>query len=212
MALCGAHSKRTGQPCRARAMPNGRCNIHGGKSLIGIASGTFQTGRWSKHVPTRLAARVAESEADPNLISLRSEIALLDGRIAELLEQVDNSEAGELWKRCKEAMREYDQAKSPESQYEALGSLRFYINEGYKDYMSWMDIRHTIEDRRRLADSERQRLKDMQAMIDAKSVTVLIGQIGLIIRDHVTDRDTLRKIAASIGALTPSDAQGCDTG
>jgi hypothetical protein len=29
---CGAQSKRTGKPCRAAAMPNGRCKVHGGKS------------------------------------------------------------------------------------------------------------------------------------------------------------------------------------
>lgn len=30
--LCGAHCKRTGQPCRAPAMANGRCRVHGGLS------------------------------------------------------------------------------------------------------------------------------------------------------------------------------------
>jgi hypothetical protein len=29
---CGARSKRTGKPCRAAAMPNSRCKVHGGKS------------------------------------------------------------------------------------------------------------------------------------------------------------------------------------
>ena len=29
---CGARCKRTGKPCRAAAMPNGRCKVHGGKS------------------------------------------------------------------------------------------------------------------------------------------------------------------------------------
>jgi len=29
---CGARSKRTAKPCRAAAMPNGRCKVHGGKS------------------------------------------------------------------------------------------------------------------------------------------------------------------------------------
>src|SRR5215467_8980254 len=29
---CAARSKRTGKPCRAAAMPNGRCKLHGGKS------------------------------------------------------------------------------------------------------------------------------------------------------------------------------------
>lgn len=29
---CGAHSRRTGMPCRQPAMTNGRCRLHGGKS------------------------------------------------------------------------------------------------------------------------------------------------------------------------------------
>ena len=29
---CGATCKRTGQPCRSPAMPNGRCRMHGGTS------------------------------------------------------------------------------------------------------------------------------------------------------------------------------------
>lgn len=29
---CGANAKRTGQSCRAPAMANGRCRLHGGKS------------------------------------------------------------------------------------------------------------------------------------------------------------------------------------
>jgi len=29
---CGAHSRRTGKPCRQPAMANGRCRMHGGKS------------------------------------------------------------------------------------------------------------------------------------------------------------------------------------
>lgn len=29
---CGAHSRRTGKPCMAPAMKNGRCRMHGGKS------------------------------------------------------------------------------------------------------------------------------------------------------------------------------------
>lgn len=32
LALCGAKSKRTGQPCRQPAMKNGRCRLHGGRS------------------------------------------------------------------------------------------------------------------------------------------------------------------------------------
>ncbi len=29
---CGAHARSTGAPCRAKALPNGRCRNHGGAS------------------------------------------------------------------------------------------------------------------------------------------------------------------------------------
>jgi hypothetical protein len=29
---CGAYARTTGKPCKAPAMPNGRCRMHGGKS------------------------------------------------------------------------------------------------------------------------------------------------------------------------------------
>ena len=29
---CGAHCRTTGQPCKAPAMKNGRCRMHGGKA------------------------------------------------------------------------------------------------------------------------------------------------------------------------------------
>jgi hypothetical protein len=31
---CGAHSRRTGQPCRNGAMPNGRCRMHGCRVVV----------------------------------------------------------------------------------------------------------------------------------------------------------------------------------
>lgn len=30
--ICGAHSRRTGQPCQSAPMTNGRCRMHGGAS------------------------------------------------------------------------------------------------------------------------------------------------------------------------------------
>jgi hypothetical protein len=46
---CGAHSRRSGQPCRQPAMANGRCRMHGGLST-GAPKGNrnaFKHGRYS---------------------------------------------------------------------------------------------------------------------------------------------------------------------
>jgi hypothetical protein len=44
---CGAHSRRTGKPCRNGAMANGRCRMHGGTSTgapVGEANGNYRHG------------------------------------------------------------------------------------------------------------------------------------------------------------------------
>jgi hypothetical protein len=44
---CGAKT-RGGRKCRAGAMPNGRCRMHGGKAPSGRANGAFRTGKFTK--------------------------------------------------------------------------------------------------------------------------------------------------------------------
>ena len=46
---CGAKT-RHGTRCRGLAMKNGRCRMHGGSSLAGIASPSFKDGRRSKYL------------------------------------------------------------------------------------------------------------------------------------------------------------------
>jgi hypothetical protein len=49
--LCGAKKRRKDETCRAPAMPNGRCRIHGGLSLGGIAHPNYKHGGRSKYFP-----------------------------------------------------------------------------------------------------------------------------------------------------------------
>src|SRR4051812_28697546 len=94
---CGAKT-RNGAPCRTRPMPNGRCRMHGGKSLSGPASPTFTTGRHSKYLPARLLARYQEMTQDAELLALRDEIALIDARISDVLQRVERGESSRIWR------------------------------------------------------------------------------------------------------------------
>ena len=54
---CGAHSRRTGQPCRNPAMANGRCRMHGGKSPgapKGKGNGNYRHGGRSKEAQSKV--------------------------------------------------------------------------------------------------------------------------------------------------------------
>jgi hypothetical protein len=52
-ATCNAKT-RAGGLCQNAPMANGRCRMHGGKSLRGIASPRYKHGRYSKDVLGRL--------------------------------------------------------------------------------------------------------------------------------------------------------------
>ncbi|WP_304363861.1 HGGxSTG domain-containing protein [Jiella marina] len=68
---CGAHSRRTGEPCRAPAMTNGRCRMHGGRST-GPAKGSQNA---LKH-GMRSAEAVAQRKALNALLRENREMAL----------------------------------------------------------------------------------------------------------------------------------------
>lgn len=65
-------------------MPNGKCRMHGGKTPRGIGSVHWRGRGYSKDLPTRLFDRMQRALEDPELLSSRSEVALLDARLGEL--------------------------------------------------------------------------------------------------------------------------------
>jgi hypothetical protein len=86
---CQARKKRTGEQCRRRAVAGMRvCTVHGGLTPRGAASVHFKTGRYSRYLPARLLDKYEDAGTDPRLLELREDIALLDARIAQLLERV----------------------------------------------------------------------------------------------------------------------------
>jgi hypothetical protein len=70
---CGARSKRTGKPCRAAAMPNGRCRIHGGKSTGPLTPEGLERSRranW-KHGYYSREAKAERSRVRAAMLALR---------------------------------------------------------------------------------------------------------------------------------------------
>jgi hypothetical protein len=78
---CKAQSKLSGERCKRWVTP-GRdvCRFHGGKVPRGPALPQFRHGRYSRFLPSRLAATYQTAAKDPELLSLRHEFALVDAR------------------------------------------------------------------------------------------------------------------------------------
>ncbi len=209
MKECGAR-KKDGTPCRAAPMQNGRCRIHGGKTPTGMALPQYKDGRYSRYLPARLAGRYAEAQADGALLELRDDIALVDSRLADLLGRVDSGESGALWQSLMAARSDllaYRRAGDNVRMAEALNLILELIGQGHADYRAWGEVAQVLEQRRRLVESERKRLIELQQTITVEKAMLLIGAIGGIIKAHVQEREVLAKISAEITALVQSEGR-----
>lgn len=207
---CDAKSKRTGAPCKARAVKgSNKCYHHGGKSLSGPASPTFKTGRYSKYLPARLAGRYQEAQEDTELLALRDEVSLVDSRLADLLRRVDTHEAGHWWRELRRVHSEYQSAEKKAD----IPAMRHWLSEwgriaqfGLTDYAAWNEVYNVLEQRRKLVESERKRLVEMQQMITSERAMLLITALVDVVRQHVSDRNTLAAISADVGKLITVDS------
>ncbi len=210
MALCAAR-KTNGEPCKAQAMHGMRvCRVHGGMTPRGLASPHYKTGRYSRSLPARLASRYEAARQDGDLLALREDVALLDARLEDLLARVDTGESGALWQRLMTARMELLEAQRTKDHLGQLAALRDIldlISQGHTDYRAWGEMASVLEQRRRLVESERRRLTETHQMITADKAMLLIGAIVGVIKEHVSERDTLSAISRGIEQLMTIDAE-----
>lgn len=206
--ICGA-KKKNGDYCRSIALkPNGRCRLHGGLSPRGVASARYKSGRYSMDIPARLSQRYNEGRNDPELLSLREEIALTHARMSELLKKVDTKESGMLWKKARDTYKDLRAAISAQDASKMTACLLVLdetLSEGVSDYSAWEKVFSLVEQRRKLSESERKRLIDMRQIITVERAMAMIGAISGIIRKHVTDKVILAKIANDIRVVVTGD-------
>ena len=74
------------------------------------------------------------------------------------------------------------------------------------DYQAWREVGSVIEQRRKLVESERKRLIEMQQTLTAEKAMLLLGAVLGVIKEHVQDRNTLHAISRGIEQLTTIDA------
>ena len=211
MKLCGAKTRSGGACQKPPMVGRTRCKLHGGATLVGAASGTYKTGRYSKYLPAQLLGRYQEALQDAELLSLREEVALVDTRLADLLGRVDKGVGRDFWKQAKKELFRYTKGLHSEDVDESeltqrLVNLATLIDSALDDYGAWSEIHGVLEQRRRLVESESKRLAEMQQFITAEKAMVLIANLTDIIKRHVTDRAALAAISNELIRLTSIDA------
>ena len=222
---CGKHRREHGtgktlrhafkaKPCEeTKLKPNGRCRQHGGDTPSGPASPHFVHGRYSKALPVRLWERFEASQRDPDLLNLRAELSLVDARIEELLGRASSVDAGRVLREAHDAFqasRKAKAAKQPDTARKALARVGRLLRAGSGAEETWDELPKTIELRKKLAEAEAKRLKDLHQVVTVERVMVFVAAIYHSIKQHVDDRQALRAIADDLQRLTGRGVSAAD--
>jgi hypothetical protein len=179
--------------------------MHGGKTPRGPAGANYKDGRHSRFLPARMFAAYKAAGIDPQLMSLRQDLALIEARMIDVLQRVDTGEAGVVWREAQAAMATFHRAKARQDvdgMTRALADVQRLITQGAADYAAWREVGDLIDRRRKLVESEQRRLTLAHEMLSRDQAMALIGQMVDIIRRHVPDRDILNAIALDIQAVS----------
>lgn len=183
--------------------------IHGGKSLLGAASPTYKSGRYSKVMPTHLAAIYEQVQTDPDLLGIQEDIRLQDTLLQTALDGMSRGEAGELWVQLNASWQEYQKAQRNPKKYDetqALYMVGFLIKEGYQDYMARIELRQMLQERARLVDAEVKRLERAQASVNAVQLTHIILRMAEAVAKYVDDERAVQAITGEFYALVGASA------
>lgn len=184
-------------------MPNGRCRNHGGASLVGPAHPSFRTGRHSKYLRASLGEKYDTALNDPHLLGLREDVALVDVRIAELIEAIGETGNTRLWR---EARTKLDAVKTAATKgkagvgpaREALDALDQVLTDGLTQAATWDELADRLDLRRRLVDSETKRQKDLFEMISVERAHAMMARLVDVVKQHVHDPLVLTALSAEV--------------
>jgi hypothetical protein len=135
-----------------------------------------------------MAAKYQEAQDDPELLSLRSEIALLDARIAELFERVDTGESGAIWDALQKEWATFRLHRSlgdVPKMHTSMAKLDLLMDRKLTDTAAHREITEKIEQRRKLCETEQKRLVTSQQMINSTEAMVLVAKLTDIVTRSV---------------------------
>jgi hypothetical protein len=203
--MCGAKVRSTGQPCKKAAMKNGRCRSHGGAAANGIAHANFKTGeghngisKYSPYVRPRLLEKLQTYSIDQDKTNLGDDIALIETRLADVLERMEARDPGQEWHNALRLCQQV-QGADEEARPTLLADLEATLTRGRKDPDLWREIRELIDNKRKLAEAETKRVLAAETVITAREFITIMTKLGMSLREHLKDnREILVRVQRDI--------------
>jgi hypothetical protein len=208
--VCGAKNRGAGRPqfCQQRPVRGSeRCRMHGGRSPRGAASPSFKTGMYSKYLPLEVAQRYEAATQDPELLSARHSIALLEARLVSVLKRLQGAETGTAWGDLQAAFNELGagiRSGDVDLTMEAYRNMGAAIRRGADEGEVWREVREILKEKLDAQGREWRRLVDMKQLITAERAQSLVQAIMHSVLRNVADPAARANISNDLLALTHS--------
>jgi len=198
--------KANGDRCKNPVRPGWKvCRSHGAgyrDKPGGLNNKQIVNGKYANHLPAKLLTAYEEFVEDPDIVSMRNEMALLDARIIELVDTIGTSTSEDAWFSVRRACGVLGKKDIYEEDVEeAVGLLGNALVYNDNDDKVWKDLMNVIDNRRKLAETERRRIVDAQHTMTYEQANMIISYMMTSIRTHVEDPEILRAISEDMRRL-----------
>lgn len=213
--ICGA--QRNNQPLGTRcqkAPVKGmlRCTKHGGKSLRGAAVPHYKDGRKSRYTGVhRLQERADAALADPEYLSMRPELALIDAMLAERWDTLEDGGNDDRWASLEKQfldLRSAMESGDVRKTRSMLVVIEDVIEKGGAEALARQEIRELIKDRQRLAESMQKTMISLHQTVTVDQTIQMLQEVIHIVSGTVEDRKQVSEVMRKIMALTEAGGGG----
>jgi hypothetical protein len=179
--------KSTGDRCRNAVRAGWNvCHYHGAGRPSNPAGRAPVTGKFSKFLPTRFIEQFEQFLTDPEFLTLGNEMALIDTRIAELLGMLEGADVKMAWAKVRSVAYNLGNIAACQDLKQAQDIAAHEIWEGIRDF---------VEQRRKLADTERRRMVDAKKYLTLQQANSMMAYIIDVVLKNVNDPLERMKIA-----------------
>ena len=192
-------------------MSNGRCRFCGGNAKRGAAHPKWKGGAYSKYMPKGVATRYKAAMTDPDLLSARDEIALVQLRIQDLMGKLKDGGTAGLWDALRLKFIDVEaaiRAGDPAALDKGLMSLGQIIEEGSDAEQVWGEMYEAIEAKTKVSEREWRRLRDLRQFMTVQQSMDLVSYLVECVTRHVPDRDVLGLITRDMDRVLTAPKGG----
>lgn len=182
--------------------------MHGGTAMReqgGANNHNFTNGRHSRVLRNapRLHDLYQDAREVPDLTDMTDHLALLEARMHDVLERAGDDPVPE-WRMFVRAVDELEAAWEKGDTKQVEGCVRelvAIVRDGARWDSSWSQVVDTLDNIRKLADTEVKRKKDLGQMLPVERVVALMAAVAHAVKAHVTNPAEIQAVYRELARL-----------